>query len=64
MHALDELELTSPEDARRTVQIHEEAFAQAGQSDAFTGVIAAVVQLVWSSAAIMLSTTTAARLVP
>ncbi len=44
MHALDELELTSPEDARRTVQIHEAAFAQAGRSDAFTRVIAAVVQ--------------------
>ena len=44
MHALDELELTTPEDARRTVQIHETAFAQAGQSDAFTRVIAAVVQ--------------------
>ena len=44
MHALDELELTSPEHARRTVQIHEAAFARAGQSDAFTRVIAAVVQ--------------------
>jgi D-tagatose-bisphosphate aldolase class II non-catalytic subunit len=44
MHVLDELELTTPEDARRTVQIHEAAFAQAGQSDAFTRVIAAVVQ--------------------
>jgi D-tagatose 6-phosphate 4-epimerase len=44
MHALDELELTTPDDARRTVQIHEAAFAQAGQSDAFTRVIAVVVQ--------------------
>jgi D-tagatose 6-phosphate 4-epimerase len=44
MHALDELELTTPEDARRTVHIHETAFVQAGQSDAFTRVIAAVVQ--------------------
>jgi D-tagatose-bisphosphate aldolase class II non-catalytic subunit len=44
MHALDELELTTPEDARRTVQIHETAFAKAGESDAFTRVIAAVVQ--------------------
>jgi D-tagatose 6-phosphate 4-epimerase len=44
MHALDELELTTPEDARRTVHIHETAFAQAGQSDVFTRVIAAVVQ--------------------
>jgi D-tagatose 6-phosphate 4-epimerase len=44
MHALDELELTTPEDARRTVQIHETAFAKAGASDAFTRVIAAVVQ--------------------
>jgi D-tagatose-1,6-bisphosphate aldolase subunit GatZ/KbaZ len=44
MHALDELELTTPEDARRTVRIHETAFARAGQSDAFTRVIAAVVQ--------------------
>jgi D-tagatose-bisphosphate aldolase class II non-catalytic subunit len=44
MHALDELELTTPEDALRTVQVHEAAFAQAGQSDALTRVIAAVVQ--------------------
>jgi D-tagatose-bisphosphate aldolase class II non-catalytic subunit len=44
MHALDELELTTPEDALRTVHIHETAFAQAGQSDAFTRVIAVVVQ--------------------
>ena len=44
MHALDELELTTPEDALRTVQVHETAFEQAGQSDAFTRVIAAVVQ--------------------
>lgn len=44
MHALDELELTTPDDARRTVHIHETAFAQAGESDAFTRVIAAVVQ--------------------
>ena len=44
MHALDELELTTPEDALRTVQVHETAFAHAGQSDAFTRVIAAVVQ--------------------
>ena len=44
MHALDELELTTPEDAHRTVQIHETAFAKAGESDAFTRVIAAVVQ--------------------
>jgi D-tagatose 6-phosphate 4-epimerase len=44
MHALDELELTTPDDARRTVHIHQTAFAQAGQPDAFTRVIAAVVQ--------------------
>ncbi len=44
MHALDELELTTPEDARTTVQIHEEAFQRAGQSDAFARVVAAVVQ--------------------
>jgi D-tagatose-1,6-bisphosphate aldolase subunit GatZ/KbaZ len=44
MHALDELDLTTPEDARRTVHIHEAAFAQAGQLDAFGRVIAAVVQ--------------------
>jgi D-tagatose-1,6-bisphosphate aldolase subunit GatZ/KbaZ len=44
MHALDELQLTTPEDARRTVRIHEQAFAQAGQSDAFSRVIAVVVQ--------------------
>lgn len=43
-HALDELELTTPEDARRTVQIHETAFARSGLSDAFTRVIAVVVQ--------------------
>ena len=43
-HALDELELTTPEDARRTVQIHETAFARIGLSDAFTRVIAVVVQ--------------------
>src|ERR671933_2142031 len=44
MHALDELQLTSPEDAIRTVQIHRAAFEQAGQADAFARVIAAVVQ--------------------
>ncbi len=44
MHALDELELTTPDDARSTVRIHEAAFARAGQTDAFTRVIAAVVQ--------------------
>ncbi|MDQ2758262.1 MAG: D-tagatose-bisphosphate aldolase, class II, non-catalytic subunit [Actinomycetota bacterium] len=44
LHALDELELTTPDDARRTVAIHEAAFAEVGQSDAFSRVIAAVVQ--------------------
>jgi D-tagatose-bisphosphate aldolase class II non-catalytic subunit len=44
MHALDELELTTPEDARRTVEIHETSFAKAGLSDAFSRVIAVVVQ--------------------
>ncbi len=44
MEALEELELTGADDARATVEIHEAAFAQAGQSDAFTRVIAAVVQ--------------------
>jgi D-tagatose-1,6-bisphosphate aldolase subunit GatZ/KbaZ len=44
MHTLDELELTTPEDARRTVKIHETAFAQRGLSDAFARVIAVVVQ--------------------
>lgn len=44
MEALHDLELTSPEDARTTVQIHETAFAEVGQADAFTRVIAAVVQ--------------------
>src|SRR5919202_1535694 len=44
MQALDELEVTTPEDARRTVHIHQTAFTQAGQSDALTRVIAAVVQ--------------------
>ncbi len=43
MEELDELEVTDPEDARRTVQIHEAAFARAGQEDAFGRVIAAVV---------------------
>lgn len=44
MHALDELELTTPEDAVRTVDVHREAFTQAGQLDAFSRVIAVVVQ--------------------
>ena len=44
MQALDELELTTPDDARSTVQISEAAFARAGQSDAFSRVIAVVVQ--------------------
>src|SRR5919202_1698666 len=44
MHALDELEPTTPDDARLTVRIHEAAFARAGRSDAFPRVIAAVVQ--------------------
>ena len=44
MHALDELVLTTPEDARTTVQIHEAAFAQNGLTDAFSRVIAVVVQ--------------------
>ncbi len=44
LHALDDLELTTPEHARSTVRIHEQAFAQVGQSDAFERVIALVVQ--------------------
>ncbi len=44
MEALDVLELTDPANARATVRIHETAFAEAGQSEAFTRVIAAVVQ--------------------
>jgi D-tagatose 6-phosphate 4-epimerase len=41
-HALDELELTTADDARRAVQISEAAFAKAGHSDAFPRVIAVV----------------------
>lgn len=42
--ALDTLDLTDPENACQTVKVHEAAFAAAGQANAFTRVIAAVVQ--------------------
>lgn len=44
MEELGELELTAPEAARTTVDIHREAFAAAGQSEAFARVIGVVVQ--------------------
>lgn len=44
MEELDTLKLTDPDAARTTVEIHREAFATAGQDDAFSRVIAAVVQ--------------------
>ena len=44
MEELDTLELTDPDAARTTVEVHREAFAAAGQDDAFDRVIAAVVQ--------------------
>ena len=44
MEELGELELTDPAAARTTVEVHREAFAAAGQAEAFGRVIAAVVQ--------------------
>lgn len=44
MEELDELKVTDPESARRTIAIHQAAFDAAGQSAAFARVIAAVVQ--------------------
>jgi D-tagatose 6-phosphate 4-epimerase len=44
MEELDELEITSPDAAVETVRVHEAAFRDAGVSDAFHRVIAAVVQ--------------------
>lgn len=43
-HALDTLELTTPEAVARTHDIHRDAFAAQGQGDAFSRVIALVVQ--------------------
>ncbi len=42
--ALDHVEVTAPEAARRTLEVHEEAFKVAGLQDAWTRVIALVVQ--------------------
>ncbi|MGY0197424.1 D-tagatose-bisphosphate aldolase, class II, non-catalytic subunit [Leptothrix sp. BB-4] len=42
--ALDHVEVTAPASARRTVDVHEEAFATAGLQDAWRRVIALVVQ--------------------
>ncbi|ARO33023.1 D-tagatose-1,6-bisphosphate aldolase subunit KbaZ (plasmid) [Rhizobium sp. NXC14] len=43
-HALEELQPTTPEAARATIAIHREIFSQAGLEDAFSRVIAFVVQ--------------------
>ena len=43
-HALDAVTPTAPEAARRTIDIHRAAFAEAGLADAFDRVIAVVVQ--------------------
>ncbi|MDK4734339.1 D-tagatose-bisphosphate aldolase, class II, non-catalytic subunit [Rhizobium sp. CNPSo 3490] len=43
-HALEELRPTAPEAARSTIAIHREIFSQAGLEDAFSRVIAFVVQ--------------------
>ncbi|MBB4194286.1 D-tagatose-1,6-bisphosphate aldolase subunit GatZ/KbaZ [Rhizobium aethiopicum] len=43
-HALEELRPTGPEAARATIAIHREIFSQAGLEDAFSRVIAFVVQ--------------------
>jgi D-tagatose 6-phosphate 4-epimerase len=43
-HALDTLEVTKPEAALRTVEVHEKAFRNAGLEAAFARVIGAVVQ--------------------
>ncbi len=43
-HALDHLEVTRPEGALRTVEVHREAFAALGLSSAFERVIGLVVQ--------------------
>jgi D-tagatose-1,6-bisphosphate aldolase subunit GatZ/KbaZ len=42
--ALDHVEVTAPASARRTIDVHEEAFATAGLQDAWQRVIALVVQ--------------------
>lgn len=44
MEEIEHLELTAPAAARETVAVHERAFAEAGLSDAYGRVIAAVVQ--------------------
>jgi D-tagatose-bisphosphate aldolase class II non-catalytic subunit len=43
-HALDTLEVTKPESALRTVEVHEKAFKDAGLDTAFARAIGAVVQ--------------------
>ena len=43
-HALDTLEVTKPEAALRTVEVHEKAFGNAGLETAFARAIGAVVQ--------------------
>lgn len=44
MEELGELEVTAPDAARETIRVHEEAFRRAGLGEAFSRVIAAVVQ--------------------
>lgn len=43
-HALDALEPTSPEAARRTIEVHRRVFAEAGLQDSFRRVLGVVVQ--------------------
>jgi D-tagatose-bisphosphate aldolase class II non-catalytic subunit len=43
-HALDSLEVTRPEAARRTVEVHEKAFGDAGLETAFSRAVGVVVQ--------------------
>ncbi|ALN75409.1 D-tagatose-bisphosphate aldolase, class II, non-catalytic subunit [Aureimonas sp. AU20] len=42
--ALDHLQITTPDAARRTIEVHREAFAKAGLSEAFGRAVGAVVQ--------------------
>jgi D-tagatose-1,6-bisphosphate aldolase subunit GatZ/KbaZ len=42
--SLDHVEVTAPESARRTIDVHEEAFSAAGLQEAWTRVVALVVQ--------------------
>lgn len=43
-HAIDALEPTAPDAARRTIEVHREVFAQAGLADVFERVLGLVVQ--------------------